>query len=576
MKHIIFLISIFFSFLAFSSTEETILVTAPSYGNFQVQHYVPEDFNDSFHVQETSPGQLSPYIGPFTGNTVDQLINGIRVSNAYFRSGPNQYFGWIPTEFVDTVSITDGGNIGGTINRSVSVSGNYLSVNYDDAVEGQTTVLSLDSKTTGVKLLDTNYGNVKTSSGVIPNSSYNQQAGLVHTNALQGDTYLIWSRNTNLPRTDKFNGGLRITGPRSGSFREYELQEFIFLNHEFDLKDVKVNLAYQDFKEYTRNKSKQGPLTKMEQNSYTINLEYNLTDYIRLYSTNTFENLDFQESQESLWFKDTYDTIKYGASVSSKFNNIKYWMSLGYKKVIVSDVSTFNTPEFSILSSYGNWFISYDYTTRPPGYSDLLQNKSTGRGVVVPNPNLNQEKGKTLRVGYHSNYLYIDIFEKKLSDSFSQNTLDTDLFQLTNAGKTQVLGTTISYKDKNLFNLGVSLDSRIEYIWSEQENAAGIIEPMQKTPDFWSYFKLEYNNWYTTIKFQPKDRNQPFKDLDDVRIFEYNKGLKTFDLGYKNRFKDIEYSVALNNIFNNNGRVYGSSVDTKARSVSVYLRYNFK
>ncbi len=75
-------------------------------------------------VQRTSYGQSSPFIRGFTGFRTLTLIDGIRLNNAVFREGPNQYFGTIDSLSVDRLDLVKGPSsvlygsdaIGGTMN----------------------------------------------------------------------------------------------------------------------------------------------------------------------------------------------------------------------------------------------------------------------------------------------------------------------------------------------------------------------------------------------------------------------------------------------------------------------------
>lgn len=59
-------------------------------------------------VQETSPGQGSPYLRGFTGFRNLMLIDGVRLNNSVFRSGPNQYWSTIDVLGVDHIEIVKG------------------------------------------------------------------------------------------------------------------------------------------------------------------------------------------------------------------------------------------------------------------------------------------------------------------------------------------------------------------------------------------------------------------------------------------------------------------------------------
>jgi hemoglobin/transferrin/lactoferrin receptor protein len=75
-------------------------------------------------VQKTGYAQSSPFIRGFTGFRTLLMLDGIRLNNAVFREGPNQYFSTIDQYTVDRLEIIKGpasslygsDAIGGTIN----------------------------------------------------------------------------------------------------------------------------------------------------------------------------------------------------------------------------------------------------------------------------------------------------------------------------------------------------------------------------------------------------------------------------------------------------------------------------
>ena len=90
----------------------------------QALRYVP-----GVMVQETSPGQGSPFIRGFTGYGNVLLIDGVRLNNSTFRSGPNQYWSTVDALSIDRLEVLKGpagalygsDAIGGTV-QAITVS----------------------------------------------------------------------------------------------------------------------------------------------------------------------------------------------------------------------------------------------------------------------------------------------------------------------------------------------------------------------------------------------------------------------------------------------------------------------
>jgi len=71
---------------------------------------LPEMLKDdpAIRVQKTSQGQGSPYLRGFTGFRTLMLIDGIRLNNSAFRSGPNQYWNTIDCYSLAAIEVLKG------------------------------------------------------------------------------------------------------------------------------------------------------------------------------------------------------------------------------------------------------------------------------------------------------------------------------------------------------------------------------------------------------------------------------------------------------------------------------------
>lgn len=93
-------------------------------------------------LQRTGYGQVSPFIRGFTGFRTLMLIDGIRLNNSVFRSGPNQYFGTVDSHSVERLELLRGpasvlygsDAVGGTLN-AITYTPALLSAESDKSIE---------------------------------------------------------------------------------------------------------------------------------------------------------------------------------------------------------------------------------------------------------------------------------------------------------------------------------------------------------------------------------------------------------------------------------------------------------
>lgn len=83
-------------------TQEEISIRAPTDIGAALENTV------GVMVQRTGRGQSSPFVRGLTGNQVLILVDGVRMTNATFRAGPNQYFNTIDPNSVERIEVIRG------------------------------------------------------------------------------------------------------------------------------------------------------------------------------------------------------------------------------------------------------------------------------------------------------------------------------------------------------------------------------------------------------------------------------------------------------------------------------------
>jgi hemoglobin/transferrin/lactoferrin receptor protein len=202
--------------------------------------------------QETSHGQGSPYIRGFTGYQTLLLVDGIRLNNSVFRSGPNQYWNTVDAESLQRVEAVKGPSsvlygsdaIGGTVNAFTTTPyitdrpiGGRLMYRIADGESSHVARLELggavgDHTTWLVGLTRKDFGDVEAGgdTGLQPNTGYDEWAGdakVVHW--LDDDARLTVAHQkvdqNDVPRTHTTRDAVSFEGTTVGSDRRRDLDQ---------------------------------------------------------------------------------------------------------------------------------------------------------------------------------------------------------------------------------------------------------------------------------------------------------------------------------------------------------------
>ena len=237
-------------------------------------------------IQETGYGQGSPYLRGFTGYQTLMLIDGVRLNNSVFRSGPNQYWSTVDPYVIERLEVVRGPGsvlygsdaIGGTVNvltrrpytygdgfrHGESLHYRLASADTSDVVRGE--VSTTWGERTGLlvgadgKWYDDVSGGKDI--GTQENTGYDEWAGDLKLEHFLGkDTRLVLAhqelRQDNAPRTHRTIFAESFEGTTVGTDRRHDFDQSRSLtylqlhgeNHGGPLDSFHANLSWHDQEE---------------------------------------------------------------------------------------------------------------------------------------------------------------------------------------------------------------------------------------------------------------------------------------------------------------------------------------
>ena len=565
---------LFFSllFVASLSASEPVILSPITVEANSTYSTIPEyrdnkvDFSaiqTKMNIQQTAPGMYSPVIQGLQGELIGVKFEDIVMNNSNFRSGPNQYFSWVPNEFVD-YKLESGNAIGLSVDSHLT-----------DKSEITTEYTSYDQ---GRKLVATkNYGNTivglklyKTSDyNDIAHTAYNQDAFFVKNTTGKNTLITLYSTSSDVDRLDKYIQGKTYT---------YLDQDYLFIKDSYKITDNDTVIA--SYQRFVENVDDNGKIIDSTNNVYGAKYLHNFNNGLRVKLTDSYEDLMYNQKDF------TYNTITAGIGYKNEAYGFKLKSNIDGVWAQTEDlqsnvVKNFDTYNYNVELQKNIVYGSIRGGYKLPTANNLYYARTSGKGIDVPNDLLVPETSRTYSLGIKDvleDFTYnISGYYMYLNNAISSVKIGSiagvDQYQSQNVGDGIVKGAdvTVTY-DKDLFGSVFNF----QYVYGQDDS-----DYMSKITPWKIFWKNEYNHYFVTWNYAHKGINLSQSDMNDVRIInpvynEYNnKGYNVFDVGYANNYKNWLYGITVNNVFNNDGRSMGSAVDVPERSLTARLGYKF-
>lgn len=517
-------------------------------------------------LQETAPGFYNPIINGLQGDKISITIDGLRFSNAIWRSGPNQYFSWIPQEFVLNNEILPTSDaIGSTINTQLGIAENSISYNFDQYNTGNTALVKMDYGEVKAGLKYQNTGNYN----AIEHTDYNQNAIYLERSVKNHSAKLLYSVSKDIDRPDKRIKNVPYT---------WNLQEYFLLKDRYSFSDSDtLEMSFQRFNEKIDDNGKK---YTSDNNMYGLKYNHIFTEELNFIVSDYYEDMTHKGSDYS------FNTLNAGFEYKYSFEDFSV-----YSRYILAYADAqwdnnkrdFLSNALSLELYEDIWYTRYDYGYKFPSMQTLAYPETTGKGYDLPNTQLEQEISHTFTLGARDSYSANLSYDLSIYYLYMENLIDRirldyqiggeDVYQIRNVDNGFVYGLNIEtnfqlFDVKNYFSL--------QYAHGKTGK-----DYISKLTPLKLFYKAEYKDLYLKWEYAPKSHQLAKSDLADVRIEDprynqyHNVGYNVFGLGMKHTIdRSNSITVNFNNIFNNRGRVLGSSVDVPEQSFSVLYKYS--
>jgi len=189
--------------------------------------------------EKTAHGQGSPFIRGFTGYRNLLLIDGIRLNNAIFRAGPNQYWSTVDSLSIASLEVLKGPSgviygsdgIGGTVNvntlqptferNNIAWYSRFASAEQSNILASRYNVVVLEDSAFVAGVSRKDFGDLKTAQGTLQNSGYDEYTYDLKWQTNYQDHVFTFAHygvdQNDVPRTHKTINGQSFAGTTIGN-----------------------------------------------------------------------------------------------------------------------------------------------------------------------------------------------------------------------------------------------------------------------------------------------------------------------------------------------------------------------
>lgn len=474
------------------------------------------------HFQQTATGQASPYLRGMTGRLTGLTFDGIRLNNAIFRSGPNQYVSIMDSFIISKIEVFRGSEsplygsdaLGGSIAYYSKNPSNALGTTFiydtsnDSFVSNINAGIKEDNFSVGFDFTTNDSGNLEGGEGVGI-----QDFTSFHYYAFSGKSNIDFGKYGQVTLFGSYFSqldGYRTDKSTAGNYIQFDEQNhgIYYLNHKIHSNSLKTTLAstfayqttYQETSTYKDAALNLNQVDEVYQYAALFRANTFISDFSLFYGIElTRDHVDSEASKtgkEQFLDDADYDMYSQYLKVDYKWNDLVVGVGERLTYVWLHELEDTTGEMFeyknfnAAFSGFAQYNLTNDYSVafnisqglRNPNLSDLAGNVESSTGFEIGNKDLKPEESLMYEIvqKYKAHGLnlilsayYVDLTNFISKEKLATNDIPEDfkdkgtVYKKQNLNKSHIYGGEfgLEYKYKSQFDVKGS----VYYTYGEED-----------------------------------------------------------------------------------------------------------